>query len=204
MSKNTQHTSTMRISPQYSIADWNALTFSHEEEWQKAIDIFEDRIRGRFFKFIDLIKDCEYSGFAVLALDCLLIETLQQSREGEENTPDGKSKEYFVHFLTKTSFRDFFKEKTATKFYDQIRCGILHQAEVKGNSLVRIGQSVPLVELTQDGEGIIVNRKLFHEQLVKVFEEYLSCLRDPSSEDQRDKFKRKMDYICRCPLSLGD
>ena len=200
MSKNTQYNGSMRISPQYRVYHWNALTFSNEEDWQKAIVIFEDRIRGRFLKFIDLIKDCEFSGFAVLALDCLLIETLQQFREGEEKTPRQKSEKYFVRFLTETSFGEFLTEDTAKKFYDQIRCGILHQAEVKENSLVRIRQNEPLVKSTEDDKGVVVNRKLFHEQLVKVFEEYLSYLRDPSNEDERGKFKKKMDYICRVPL----
>ncbi len=192
----------MLISPQYKADDWKDLDFSNEEDWQKAIVIFEDRIRGRFLKFIDLIKDYEFSGFAVLALDCLLIETLQQFREGEEKTPYSKARKYFVRFLTETSFREFLTEDTAKKFYDQIRCGILHQAEVKENSLVRICQNEPLVKSTEDDKGVVVNRKLFHEQLVKVFEEYLSCLRDPSNKDERDKFKKKMDYICR--VSLGD
>jgi len=187
----------MLISPQYKTDDWKDLDFSNEEDWQKAIVIFEDRIRGRFLKFIDLIKDYEFSGFAVLALDCLLIETLQQFREGEEKTPYSKARKYFVRFLTETSFGEFLTEDTAEKFYDQIRCGILHQAEVKENSLVRIGQNEPLVKSTEDDKGVVVNRKLFHEQLVKVFEEYLSYLRDPSNEDERDKFKKKMDCICR-------
>ena len=200
MSKITQYNDVMRISPQYSVDDWKTLTFSNEKDWQKAIVIFEDRIRGRFLKFIDLIKDCKFSGFAVLALDCLLIETLQQFREGEEKTPEGKSKDYFVRFLTETSFGEFLTQDTAKKFYYQIRCGILHQAEVKENSLVRIRQNEPLVKSTEDDKGVVVNRKLFHEQLVKVFEEYLSYLRDPSNEDERDKFKKKMDYICRVPL----
>ncbi len=199
MSKNTED---MRISPKYTVRDWNALTFSTEEDWQKAIVIFEDRIRGRFLKFIDLIKDHEFSGFAVLTLDCLLIETLQQFREGKDKTPRNNSQNYFVRFLTKTSFGEFFTEDTARKFYDQIRCGILHQAEVKENSLVRIKINGKLIEEIEGDKGIIVYRNLFHEQLVRVFEEYLSRLREHSNKDQRDKFKKKMDYICR--VSSGD
>jgi hypothetical protein len=186
----------MWISPKYRVYDWKALTFSNEEDWQKAIVIFEDRIRGRFLNFIDLIKCHEYSGFAVLALDCLLIETFQQFREGKDETRNNSEK-YFVNFLTETSFCEFFNKEIARKFYKQIRCGLLHQAEVKGNSLVRISQNEPLVRLTKDGKGVIVNRESFHEQLVRVFEEYLSRLRDPSNEDERNKFKTKMDCICR-------
>jgi hypothetical protein len=196
MSKNTQYNDAMWISPKYRVYDWKALTFSNEEDWQKAIVIFEDRIRGRFLNFIDLIKCHEYSGFAVLALDCLLIETFQQFREGKDETRNNSEK-YFVNFLTETSFCEFFNKEIAKKFYEQIRCGLLHQAEVKGNSLVRISQNEPLVRLTKDGKGVIVNRESFHEQLVRVFEEYLSRLRDPSNEDERNKFKTKMDCICR-------
>jgi hypothetical protein len=200
MPKNAKDTGPMRISPKYSVDDWKALTFSTEEDWQRAIDIFEDRIRGRFLKFINVIKDYKFSGFAVLALDCLLIETLQQFREGEPETPYKKENEYFVSFLTETSFSKFFDKNKAKKFYKQIRCGILHQAEVKKNSLVRKCKDEPLVRLTEDSKGLIVNRKLFHEQLVKVFEEYLCCLRDPSAKGQRDKLKKKMNYICRVPF----
>lgn len=204
MSKNTQYNDDMSISPKYRVYDWKALTFSNEEDWQKAIVIFEDRIRGRFLNFIDLIKCHKYSGFAVLALDCLLIETLQQFREGKKETPNRMGPKYFIRFLTETSFCEFFNKEIAEKFYKQIRCGILHQAEAKGNSLVRIGQNEPLVKSTEDDKGVVVNRKLFHEQLVKVFEEYLSDLRDPSNEAERDNFKKKMDYICRVPLPVGD
>ena len=187
----------MRISPHYTTEDWKAIDFSTERGWQKAIDIFEDRIRGRFLKIIESIENYTYAGFAVLALDCLLIETLQQFLEGVYQTPRGKGREYFVRFLTETSFRKFFDKQKAEMFYEQIRCGILHQAEVKESSRVFIREGIPLVSLTEDGKGLIVNRKLFHEQLVKEFENYLRRLRNPANKDLRNKFKRKMDYICR-------
>jgi len=34
----------MRISPQYTDYDWKKLTFSAEDEWQKAIDIFDRKV----------------------------------------------------------------------------------------------------------------------------------------------------------------
>jgi len=189
----------MRISKNFTCDDWKALTFSTEKEWQKAIDIFEDRIYTRFLRFIELIEGHENSGFAVLALDCLLIETLQQFREGVPETPRKKSKEYFLRFLTGTLFGKFFDRGLAEMFYEQIRCGILHQAEIKGSSRVLIRQQVPLVSLAEDGNGLIVNRKLFHRQLIEEFENYVSQLREnnPPDEKLRHNLKRKMDYICR-------
>ena len=191
-------TEPMRISPRYDVDDWAELAFTTEQEWQKAICIFEDRIRGRFLEIIDRVKGEEFAGFAVMALDCLLIETLQQFREGRKRTPRNKSRRYFVDFLRQTSFKDYFTtEDMAKVFYDQIRCGILHQAETKGSSRLLIRAGVPLVDWTEDGTGLTVNRSLFHEQLVEVFAKYLSSLRDASDSELRKNFRKKMDHICR-------
>lgn len=190
----------MRISPCYTVDDWKMLDLSKEKDWQKAIGIFEDRIRGRFLEFVKLIEHKEYAGFVVLAIDCLLIETLQQFRKGKPETPRRMSECYFVEFLTETSFKEFFDKCTAGTFYKQIRCGILHQAEVKETSRVTKGKRNPLVGKTDDGQGLVINRDLFHSQLVEVFEGYLSDLRDPCNADLRCKFKKKMDYICRVPM----
>lgn len=188
----------MRISARFTVDDWKTLTFLTEEEWQKAIDILEDRINSRFLGVIQSIERYEYSGFAVLALDCLLIETLQQFRDGVSETPRGMSEDYFVRFLTKTSFAKFFDRALAKMFYRQIRCGILHQAEIKGSSRVLIRRQVPLVCLAEDRDGLVINRKRFHRQLVKEFKNYVLRLRknDPLDEKLRYNFKKKMDCIC--------
>lgn len=190
----------LKISPCYTVKDWKVLDLSTEEAWQKAIDIFENRIRGRFLEPISYIEGYTYAGFAVLALDCLLIEALQQFREGIGITPYRQSKTLFRRFLTETSFGSYFSKETAEMFYDQIRCGILHQAEVKKSSRVRIGEEVPLVSTTDDDKGLVINRKLFHKQLLSEFGEYLSNLRDPSNIGLRAKFRKKMDYICRVTI----
>jgi cation transport regulator ChaC len=196
--KMSSKTEPMRISPHFTCDDWTDMAFSKEEEWQKAIDIFEDRIDGRFMKIIGRIEGYEFSGFAVLALDSLLIETLQQFRDGVPKTPNGKSQDYFVSFLTETSFGKFFDQNKAEIFYKQIRCGILHQAEIGGSSRVLIRQQAPLIRLAKDGNGLVINRKLFHKQLAKEFENYVSQLRKTNSPDEklRSNFKKKMDYIC--------
>jgi hypothetical protein len=159
--------------------------------------MFVDRIETRFLEFIRLIERKEPSGFVVMALDCLLIETLEQFRNGVPETPAGKSKNYFVNFLTKQSFGSLFNQTLAERFYYQIRCGILHQAEIKGDSRIVITKSVPLVKPSKQN-GLIINRKLFHTQLVKEFNDYVSRLRkyDPPDQRLRANFKKKMDCIC--------
>jgi hypothetical protein len=182
------------ISPNYTVQDWRVLDFSGEEDWQKAVAIFEDRIRGRFLNMIDHIQ-CElFAGFAVMALDCLLIETLQQFYEGVHETcgPPGN---YFKRFLTQTAFRKYFDGKMAKCFYTHIRCGILHQAEIKGSSRIRI-DTPDLVRWADDRRGLVINRKMFHRKLVEIFENYVAQLRDPTNQGLREKFKNKMDAIC--------
>lgn len=198
MDSDNVETEPVRISPNSTVNDWKALTFSTEKDWQKAIDIFEDRYNARFMKVIRFVEGYEYSGFAVLALDCLLIETLQQFREGVSETPPRKSENYFVRFLTETSFGRFFDRRLATMFYKQIRCGILHQAEIKDSSRVLIRSTVLLVGLAKDRNGLIINRILFHRQLVKEYKNYVSQLRknNPPNSKLRSNFKTKMDRIC--------
>ncbi len=41
-----------------------------------------DRLQGRFVHFADKCLQDVYSGFVVLSIDCLLVETLQQFIEG--------------------------------------------------------------------------------------------------------------------------
>jgi len=66
----------------------------------------------------------------VMALDCLLIETLEQTRKGVAKTPRRQVEQYFVDFFTQTAFQSSFDENKTRRFYKYIRCGILHQAEI--------------------------------------------------------------------------
>jgi hypothetical protein len=175
------------------------------KDWDTAINIFEDRIQGRFLNQIALIEGQYSSGFAVMALDCLLCETLQQFKEGRE-----KSERFgitFIKFLTTSSFQNFFgtdQNKTtsiAGVFYDQIRCGILHQAEAKSTSLIVFDYKSPLVDWSDTAHlGVVVNRRKFHKQLVQEFKSYISLLRNsPAIHNQEPwkSFKQKMDFICK-------
>jgi hypothetical protein len=47
--------------------------------------VLEDRLNARFVDAAEAIDQQDFAGFAVLALDCLLIETLQQFKAGGSN-----------------------------------------------------------------------------------------------------------------------
>lgn len=191
----------VRIAPRrdgqgdWTVADYKKLAFNTEEDWQTAVTSFEDRIRERFLNIVDAIENMPYAGFAVMALDCLLIETLDQFYHGVSETPIGQGRGYFVDFLKRPPFE--FTEEVATKFYDHVRNGILHQAETKENTRIRTDSELPLVQLTPDEKGLIINRKKFHQKLKDAFEQYVRDLRDPKNSKLREHLRRKMDSICR-------
>jgi hypothetical protein len=159
--------------------------------------MFEDRIETRYLEHIRTLLPRQTSGFAVLALDSALIETLEQFRRGKAKTPQRQGQEYFVSFLTQTAFAQHFDIPLAILFYKTIRCGLLHQSEAEGTSRIKRGSGLALVAYTVDHSGIVINARGFHKLLEQVIHEYAAELRRPDSTTQRLAFRRKMNHICR-------
>ena len=187
----------MEISKDYSTEDWKKLKFDSEQDWEEACKIFYDRLYSRFLKPIEMIENYNFSGFTIMALDCLLIETYQQFYEGKNETPYRESKKYFKQFFNNTNFKEDFKEEMVGMFYDHVRCGILHQAETKSNTKIRITDNLPVVKYTKNKDGIIINREKFHKKLVAIIKSYIEDLKNPTNENLRKNFRKKMNFICR-------
>lgn len=64
-------------------------------------------------------------------------------------------------------------------------------------SLVKRSETLPLIKLTEDRKGLIVNAKAFHAKLERVISEYASVLQNPQSKQARAAFRKKMDSICK-------
>jgi len=214
----------MEIAPGIKVERWKEINLnlmSVVDDWRRGVYIFEMRIGARFLEPIRAIvkntnkEISEFCGFVVMALDCLLIETLQAFYDGRLNPtqeekraktkgPKGggskvvTSEDVFVNFLSnRDSFKKYFTKDHAKTFYDHFRCGILHQAEVKGSS--RIRRVGALLKQTYDGKGLIINRELFHKKIKQEFDVYRNRLLagGPKNEDLRKKFIAKMNHICR-------
>jgi hypothetical protein len=188
--------SNMLISRSFTVDDWKALTFGSEVDWEKAVTMFLDRMETRYLEHIRRILRRRTSGFAALALDCAVIEMMEQFRRGEPKTPSGKGKKFFVSFLTETSFSPDVSKEQARVFYKNIRCGLLHQTEAE-DSLVKRNNTRPIIAFTNDHKGVVVNAKVFHQRLEQVIREYAENLKDPKSEKEREAFRTKMNFICR-------
>jgi len=107
-------------------------------------------------------------GFSILAIDCLLIETLQSFREGLTDSK-GKLKNMFVNFL-------------------MIRCGILHQAEIMGETLL---WSIGMAKGKKLDGTTYVNRTKFQELIKKEKDLYCEDLKDKDNIDIRKNFRKK-------------
>ena len=169
-------------------------------DWEIAFNYFEKRINERFIEPINKLIESEENlnpidkkfGFSILALDCLLIETIQSFYQGITNS-SSKSKKIFKRFLTQQDgFKEYFiTDKIAEDFYFKFRCGLLHQAQTSSDSKIwSVGELI-----STKGNYFIVNRVLFHEKIITVFNSYLKELRETKDKTLLKNYKIKMDYI---------
>ncbi|MBY3575388.1 hypothetical protein HFN65_31110 [Rhizobium laguerreae] len=196
----------LQISPKYTVKFWRGLDLDPENptqyEWLKAIDVLRDRIEGRFIKpaqtLIDVDKDSKPHtfGFAILALDCLVLETIQGFRQGVTNH-HGQSGRLFVGFLSNWQpflaclGNDMVAAAKADDFYKQGRCALHHS---RATDKMTVGISGPMMRF-ENGQ-IFVNRTVFHSELEVELKRCLAVLADPNSVDQRKKFLLKMNSVC--------
>lgn len=192
------------IAPGYSVADWKGLQLSdpNSSDWAKAIEIFRMRIRLRFIDPVDVLIAYEAEqtrgifGFAILAIDCLLIETLQGFREGL-SSHDGASKRLVRTFLSENLSGHFDDGNSAGSksdlFYARCRCAIHHSGQTDGD--FRVGRSGPLISFEMNNR-VRLNRTAFHETIKSEFERYLKLLSDDSELKLRANFRNKMNSLC--------
>jgi len=119
----------VKIAPGYDNSDWKALKLDRAApdtpNWRTAIGILKARIHDRFLDPADALIALgkkyrpQRFGFAVLAIDFLVIETLQGFRDG---LVDHK-------VFTNCVPRDRDPQTLAGQVYHDYRCGLLHSAE---------------------------------------------------------------------------
>ena len=157
----------------------------------------------------DAGKQVVVPGFAILALCCLLAETLQGFRQKPPKPPpasgrctfqdDGKcikptTTDQFREFLRRPGFGGAFdKEKVARSFVSGVRNGIFHEAETRGWVVRR--DRPPNQILLAEGDRYTLNRTEFYRALKAEFDGYIAELRDPINSDLRLRFKKKMTDI---------
>ncbi len=155
-----------RLTRQVSVRQLrNWLAVRDDSAKQKTIELIEHRFTNRYVKHLHLID----SGFLKMAISCLTIETLESFKQGRKDT-NGKSRKMFNDFFEteKICFPGF--AGISGDFYENVRCGILHQAETTNGW--RIVKSGPLLNET----GKVINAKKFVEALDNSIRNYVAQL----------------------------
>lgn len=212
----------VKISLKYTSKDYYDLRLSiesNEAKWNKALEILSDRFNERYFSTIHYLssdfegksKDkIEQHGFAIMAINCLLIDTFYQFEYGletsGEHNPITKDKGVGRHYT------DFLRNSIpcfdgappsgnrdlAELFYEEIRCGILHSAQTKGCSLLTCDGDAPISYCERNGDvGIKVNVGLFSDVLERYFNnDYVRRIKDENAIN-RENFIKKMKFVCQ-------
>jgi hypothetical protein len=195
------HIDALRISPRYTSKDWYALDSSRQGDWFKAARMVKDRLVGRFLRYAGNCLRSPYSGFVVLSIDSLLLETLQQFREGVIDGR-GQSKRLVMAFLEGPRFQPEFDMAARDAYYVDIRCGLLHQAEAKRMWLIRRGEH-RVLSRPRGGNGYVIDVRLFHQAVRASLNDYLRQIVRPENEALRRNLWSKMDYICSVRTQRG-
>jgi hypothetical protein len=184
-----------------TVGDYKAWENEADGGWSKKPEFIRRRL---FERYIDPVKALDFcrstkkskNGFQMMAVGCLLIETLASFWRGWESTEPGKDgKGRKIPGKSGEAFKVFFQEQArfsafhGTQFYRNVRCGILHQGETKkGWTIERTG---PLFD------GICqINAKKFHDQMAMAIRDYERALKNPPTGSLlRANFDKKMKAV---------
>lgn len=185
----------------------NYLDWKQEREQTKIAEMVYQRFFERYIKpYSYSSSDFESNyknGFAMMGSACLMIETYMAFRKGVKDT-ESIGRICFCEFLNSEPefavFKDerknneghFLKEALPSKFYYNIRCGILHQGETnEGWTITRESGSKMF-----DESELQINAYLFMKNLDRVLRRYKSNLISANWEgDLWEKFRDKLDFI---------
>lgn len=192
----------------YKLSDYLGITLttqSSKEEWEKAINIFVARMKGRYFDAINKLSNNENKaamqkyGFSIMCIQCLLIDTLVKFRYGPTLSKRGtlsynyENKRKFTDFLKK-EFSTDFNYKMALRFYEDIRCGIMHFGTTKRNSRLTCDSDCLISEITDGNISVDIN--ILEKKLEQYFEKYVKELQQKNQTELRENFIIAMNYIC--------
>jgi hypothetical protein len=143
-----------------------------------------ERFDERYFRPVE--DSPSKHGFAVLAVACLVIETLESFYQGRADTKN----------FSRQMFRDFFARNTPLMvfsggddwFYKDIRCGILHQSETRGGW--RVLRNGPILDVKRKA----INATALLRELQRHVEQYAAYLQ--VDEVLWKNFQKKMGAVC--------
>jgi hypothetical protein len=154
-----------RLSSDVTVAHYRAMEAAND---RAAIGRFVvKRFDERYFA--PITSASQRHGLTLMAVACLVIESLECFYEGRKDSK-GASQEVFEKFFERQPGLEAFGVGAKGWFYKQVRCGILHQAEVVGGW--RILRKGPLLDTNEN----TINAKKFVDLLQAAVATYAAQL----------------------------
>lgn len=183
--------------------DYKKLDLSdyNSADWDTAFEYLNRRLEDRYIEPTEVLRKAEQDlpasgkkyGFTILAIDCLLCETLQCFYEGRV-VSDTSSGVFSRFLMQRDAFKSYFTNLSEAKdFYTNFRCGILHQAQTQGKTKIH---AVGSLISKRDGYTI-VNRERFHECVKKEKQAYIDLLKSRTNTILLKNFRTKMNAIAQ-------
>jgi hypothetical protein len=151
-------------------------------DFQSVVKAFGQRMDGWFFKPINRLFGYENNLFVITAIECMVVDTLSGFWYGDSGT-----KKNFTDFLVE---RMNIHPDIANAFYLRFRCGIVHQTNIKENSVI----SEKVKDFQLDNSNVLYFNPIgFFVQLITYFDKYLKEL--GSRSDGVQSFKRRFKQL---------
>lgn len=214
----------MKIAGHKTTSDWlnlaKKLNPKDDDYWCEAFSFFSERIFSRYTAPIDAIIKTDKNngeGFAIVNLQCSLIETIESFINGCICEYDSKKRkniwkrtDQILFVNNRDIFISFFKNRFPFKtfyidgadYYHSVRCALLHETQTKNNWKIKKGINQGYAFEMKDGTKNIY-RNNFQRDLQILIDSYKNAIVNGdtfdniSSLDLRESFIHKFNYICQ-------
>ena len=221
-----------RIAEKLTIDEWiklrDILNPKENYKWDDAFDFFERRINTRYIRPIKVIRcfgTWNGEGFAMVNLQCSLIETIESFYNGwiyEYDKSKRPHDRYYLRRVQEESFQEgvfgaiifnsFFEKRLILSqenfkdfqwsFYSNVRCGLLHETQTKNGWKIKARHPRTETFYEKNKNGKILYRNNFHSAIKKVIQNYKRAIvyGEPYGAipvcELRENFIAKFDRIC--------
>jgi len=215
----------IKIAGVHTVKQWKELeqTLNNREDvcWEYAFRFFEERIETRYLKPIEAIlkmEDNKGEGFAVVNLQCSLIETIESFINGcfsefnnKKRSTEWKNRKGDIIFhFNKDIFHSFFSKRSefvkykisGIDFYKDVRCGLLHETQTKNSWLILTDTEKSNYLYQEKNNFKIIYREVFQLELKNLIERYGKAIIEGKDFDKiegnklRQNFRDKFNHIC--------
>jgi hypothetical protein len=174
------------LATNFSVAHYRGAVADKDKK--KIAGFVERRFRERYIR---PVSGYGRHGFAIMAICCLMIESLISFRRGWSASEEKGDRVFAEFFRTNDPFKPL--EAVAKHFYGHVRNGLLHQAETTGNWRIRRNGGRLF-----DQETKTIEADRFRDAVDDALRSYCMELRTEDWESSIwISLRRKLDSICR-------